>query len=166
MTQDIYRRALPQVCRKGMALVLAIGAIVVVGALVVSMFFASSLRGKVGQAAYAQARALAAADYGENETLLSILDVSVDSLTIGATSVPVVRAVPGGGSCSATVTRLQQNMFLLVTEGIADSPGNTGLRRRTGFLFRMIRAAADSADTTSTTSSAVRVTQRAWTYLF
>jgi Tfp pilus assembly protein PilX len=152
--------------RKGMALVLAIGAIVIVGALIVSMFFASSLRGKNGSAARAHALAMATADFAVNEALHQITAFQPDSLAVGGTSPAINRPAPGGGRSSATVTRLQNNLYLLVAEGTAPSQGGAGLVRRAGFLFRMMPAVRDSAGNVTQPGVPVRAKERAWMQLF
>jgi hypothetical protein len=150
---------------RGIALPMALGAIVMIGALVASSFFSSSVRSRIGSAAIAHARAIAATDQGENDALASI-DAGIDSLPVGQSTDPVHRSVPGGTTVTTTVTRLQQNLFLLVTEGATGSPGGAGMLRRTGLVFRMITVPADSGDSTVAMPFAVRVSQRGWVTLF
>ena len=166
MTRAGYSIRCGKVRRSGLALALALAAVVIIGALTVSAFFASSLRDRAGSAALSLVRAKAAADYGENEALLSDIAGMADSLAVGATSAEVIRHVPEGGSSSTTVTRLQQNLFLLVTEGEASSPGGRTAAQRTGFLFRMTAVKSGDTDSVTTPHAPVQITQRAWVYLF
>jgi Tfp pilus assembly protein PilX len=152
--------------KRGIALLIALGAIVIVGALMVSMFYGASLRGRIGSAIEVRTRAMLAADFGESEALLAVSVPAMDSLGIGASTAPQVRDAPGGGSAIVTITRLQQDVLLLVTEGRAESPTSGSPSWRTALLCKIVRIAADSTDSTAASAVVVPVTKRAWVPLF
>ncbi len=124
--------------RRGMALAMSILAIVIIGALVAGGHYMSTSTYKGGRTSLVQARSFSAAEYGQNETLRQWWTVSATSLAIGATSPNISYTSYGGATSAVRVTRLQQNLFSIVSDGGAGSAAVSGdSRRRTGLMVRM-----------------------------
>jgi hypothetical protein len=134
--------------RKGFALVAAITAIVVIGALITGIFFASTQEYRIGSNTLLQARALTSAEYGLNVILAQDGTVAPDSgwnmnwnTALGAGQVVTRRYLPKDGSVDTVrLTRLDAKSFFLMSEGRAGVVGNprAQARRRVGALVRLI----------------------------
>jgi hypothetical protein len=124
--------------RRGMALAMAILAIVIIGALVSGGYFMSMQAYRGGRSSLVQARSLSAAEYGQNEALRQWWSVNASGLAVGGTSPAISYASSGGGTSTVRVTRVQQNMFSVVSDGGAGTTNVDGdARRRTGLLLRL-----------------------------
>ncbi len=145
MSRSVSRFRLSQ-RRPGVALALAIGAIVVIGALVAGVFFASTQEYRIGRNSLLETRALTAAEYGMYAMVTSQGSIADSGWNIGWNGVlgngqMVTRQYTPGGSAVDTVrlTRLNTKDFFLVSEGVAQLPGNTDAqaRRRIGALVTL-----------------------------
>ncbi|HJU65456.1 MAG TPA: hypothetical protein VJ596_07250 [Gemmatimonadaceae bacterium] len=134
--------------RKGFALVAAITAIVVIGALITGIFFASTQEYRIGSNTLLQARALTAAEYGLNVVLAQQGTVAPDSgwnpawnNALGTGQIVTRQYLPKDGSVDTLrVTRLDAKSFFVVSEGRAGVAGNSRAqaRRRVGALIRLV----------------------------
>jgi hypothetical protein len=134
--------------RKGFALVAAITAIVVIGALITGIFFASTQEYRIGSNTLLQARALTAAEYGLNVVLAQDGTVAPDSgwnadwnNALGTGQVITRQYLPRDGSVDTLrVTRLDAKSFFVMSEGRAGVAGNSRAqaRRRVGALIRLV----------------------------
>ena len=127
---------------RGMALTLAVFAIVVIGALVAGAFFAGSLEQRLGGAAVHATQATEAADRGLGErmaaTNATILNALVDPTTATGTSTVAYAATTAGNVDYATsVQRLNTSLFLVRSTGRRLAPNGTVLA--TASLAQMIR---------------------------
>lgn len=129
--------------REGFALAVALAAIVIIGALIVGVFFASTQEYRVGRNSILQTRALTAAEYGLDAVLQKgTTNGWVRSWNTASPGVLAVRQyVPGDGSVDTVrVTALGHGNFLVVSEGRSGmSVGALG-RRRIGALVAMSTA--------------------------
>ena len=128
--------------REGFALAVAIFAIVVIGGIVAGAFFASNQDYKIGRNTLLQERALAASEYGLNQTIAQWDVATNTSVGVGATMAPKVfslTAQSGGTADQATVrvTRLNDLTFWVVSEGQVGSGVVSGARRRTGSILKL-----------------------------
>jgi hypothetical protein len=124
--------------RRGMALAIAILAIVVVGALVSGSFYMSMSDYRLGRNSLPQARSLTVAEYGQNEVLREWWNVNAGSIAIGGSSVEMSYATAGNGTAKVRVSRLQQNLFAITSDGGAGAASiGSDARRRTGLLIRL-----------------------------
>jgi hypothetical protein len=123
---------------RGVALVTALLVVVLVGALILGVFATSMSDYRIGRNMLMQERALAAAEYGQNDVLLN-WNPAWSQLQAGDT---VVRThnVPGGGRDTVRVTRLNNTTFWLISSGSVGSAFQTQARRRTGLIVRLTAA--------------------------
>ncbi|HYT70061.1 MAG TPA: hypothetical protein VEK78_01690, partial [Gemmatimonadales bacterium] len=122
---------------RGVALVTALLVVVLVGALILGVFATSMSDYRIGRNMLLQERALAAAEYGQNDVLLG-WDSSLTNLQAGNLAVRT-RDVPGGGRDTVRVTRLNNTTFWLISSGFVGS-GQTQASRRTGLIVRLATA--------------------------
>ncbi len=127
----------PKGRRRGFALVMAIGAIVVIGAMIAGVFYATTQEYRIGRNSLLQTRALTAAEFGLNSILSGgNWDGTIRSLALGQV---VVRAFsPGDGSVDTVrVTRMTNSTYLVVSEAVVGSQRGAQARRRIGALVTM-----------------------------
>lgn len=109
--------------RRGIALVIALLAIVVIGALIVSAFFSSTQEYRVGRNTLVVQRAFSVAEYGLNSEISNwdkgrYLPGTASYMAPGAVdSTPVF--VADGDTARVRVSRLNNNTFWVVSEGSA-----------------------------------------------
>lgn len=122
--------------RRGIALVTAILGILVIGALVTGIFFASNQNYKASRNALYQERALTAAEFGQNAVLR---DWNVDTAFLMATGAIRTRTVNVQNRANAEVTwtKLNKLTFWVVSEGRTEVGTDRLARRRTGMIVRL-----------------------------
>jgi hypothetical protein len=124
--------------RRGFALAIALIAIVVIGALIAGVFFASTQEYRIGRNTLIQTRALTSAEFGLNYVLRPGELANSGALTQPVGGAPLIRTYsPDGASIDTLrITRLNTNSFLVVSEGTAGSAGSGAVaRRRIGGLI-------------------------------
>ena len=124
---------------RGMALALAIFALVVVGALVAGAFLAGHLEQRSGRGTLYSEQAADAAEAGAAETLAAWDAATLNGLAPGDTA--VFPPVPLGSRTSyrPAVTRLNGQLFLIRSFGTrADAGGGTLARRTVGIVARLV----------------------------
>jgi hypothetical protein len=128
---------------RGMALPLAVMALVVIAALVACGFAGAVLEQRIGRNTLYAVQAAGAADVG---AALAIGDWSTHGLDllIAGDSAMLPRApLPGGASYQATVRRLNSELFLVRAEGVrSDAAGGTLARREVGIVVRLADSGA------------------------
>src|SRR3954463_80912 len=140
--------------RHGFALIAALLAVVLIGALVASAMFATTEDTKVGSAGVARDVAPMAAGAAPASAITTdALPTSIGSAgtTWGATQF-------GGRSVNVYVTRLDSTIYWFVAESAADA-SHSGAQRRVGILV-----AAHSRPDSSISISPI--SERAWSVLF
>jgi hypothetical protein len=143
---------------RGMALPLALLALVVIGALVAGGFAAALLEQRIGRNLLFAAQAEGAAAAGALGVLDEWTAGGFGLLAPGDSAVlPAVR-LPGGAAHWSTVSRLNGELFLVRVEGVrADADGRPLARREVGLWLRV-------ADAASTGSPPVTpLPERGWT---
>ena len=110
--------------RDGFALVLAVLAVVVAGALIIATHVAVTLEHRMAAAAVARQRAFAASEHALWQSVAE-WDPSHSTLAPGAAVARIVHAA--GDSAIITTVRLNEHMYWLVAEAAVDDA-----RRRTG----------------------------------
>jgi len=124
---------------RGMALALAIFALVVVGALVAGTFLAGHLEQRTGRGTLYSEQAADAAEAGAVETLAAWDAAVLNALAPGDTA--VFPPVPLGSRTSyrPAVTRLNRQLFLIRSLGTrADAEGGTLARRSVAIVARLV----------------------------
>jgi cytoskeletal protein CcmA (bactofilin family) len=123
--------------QQGVAMIMALGAIVIIGVLMGSVLFVSTQDYRVGSNTVRTARATAAAELGLNRVPVDWNLADNTALTIGNTRTKTYTA-PGGATANVVITRLDGPFFWAVSEGYAGGMGSqASARRRYGVLFRL-----------------------------
>jgi hypothetical protein len=122
---------------KGMALMMALGAIVIIGVLMGSVLFVTTQDYRIGGNTVRTARAAAAAELGLNRVPVSWNLADNARLKTGDTLKKAFTA-PRGATANVIITRLGGPFFWVVSEGYAGGMGSqASARRRYGTLFRL-----------------------------
>jgi hypothetical protein len=130
---------------RGIALAVAVFALVVIGALVAGTFFAGRLEQQTGRNTFMAAQAAEAAEAGLNDavalqTATGLLDMAINSDLLGGTLLP---DLPVGDHITATrkINRLTENVFLVRSLGIrTNAAGGQLAARSLGQLIRLVQA--------------------------
>jgi hypothetical protein len=128
--------------RPGFALAVALAAIVIIGAIITGMFFASTQEYRMSRNSAMQARALTTAEYGLNFILspglvsLGHWNSAWNTSANGLDTTEVYS--PGdGGLDTVRVTKLGDGMFLLTSTGRVGPASGAQARRRLGALVTL-----------------------------
>src|ERR1043166_5023746 len=122
---------------QGVAMIMAIGAIVIIGVLMGSVLFVSTQDYRVGSNTVRTTRAAAAAEFGLNRIPFYWNLADNQRLKTGDTLKKAYTA-PGSATATVVVTRLDGPFFWVVSEGYAGGMGSqASARRRYGVLFRL-----------------------------
>lgn len=122
--------------RKGLALPMAIGAIIVIGMVLAGVFFSATQENRVGRNTITQERAFRAAEFGLNNTYAKWTNSTMNALANGAVKTIVDDSSARGWIDTVRVTRLNTQSFMLVSTGYSGS-GLTQARHRTSNLLRV-----------------------------
>lgn len=122
--------------RKGLALPMALGAIVVIGMILAGVFFSATQENRVGQNTITQERALRGAEFGLNKAYVRWNNSSMNALATGGTATTVDDSSRRGWIDTVRATRLSGNIYMLVSTGYAGS-GSTQARHRTSAVYRV-----------------------------
>jgi hypothetical protein len=122
--------------REGMALAMAMFAIVVIGALIAGAFFASNQDFKIGRNSLVAQRAFSAAEYGLNKTMASWDQTLNLAIKVGKDT-GFTYATGDGGQASVKATRINNYTYWVVSEGRAGVGTPTETRRRTSEVLRL-----------------------------
>ena len=129
-------RRLYQKNREGMALAMALFAIVVIGALIAGAFFASTQDFRVGTNSLVAQRAFSAAEFGLNKTMAE-WDTKLNiGIKTGKDTVYDLKFADGGAA-AVRITRLNQHTYWVVSEGRAGTATSVETRRRTSAVLRL-----------------------------
>ena len=121
---------------KGMTLLMALGAIVIIGVLVGGVVFVSSQDYRIGGNTVRQTRAAAAAELGLNHVPQD-WNLANNQRPVGNPLVMSYTA-PRGASARVTITRVSGVSFWVVSEGTAGALGSQATaRRRYGTFFKL-----------------------------
>ena len=121
---------------KGMALLMALGAIVIIGVLVGGVVFVSTQDYRIGGNTVRQTRAAAAAELGLNHVPQD-WNLANNQRPVGNPLVMSYTA-PRGASARVTITRVSGVSFWVVSEGTAGALGSQATaRRRYGTFFKL-----------------------------
>ena len=125
--------------RRGFALLVALAALVIIGGLIVGAFFASTQEFRIGRNTVLQSRAMTAAEYGLNSALRS--DVWNTKWNFDPTPGTVLKdssfATADGSSATLRVTYLDNDNYLVVSEGFSGTTLGAQGRKRLGGLMRL-----------------------------
>lgn len=145
--------------REGFALVMALGALVIIGTLVAGTSFLVMQETRLGRNQLAQARAFAAAEFGLNK-IQADWDLTPNLLMLPGATFDTSYVVPNQGTARVRYTRLNAETFWIVSEGRVGNqaklgPASTALKRVNAIL--RLRIPSVTANGAFTTSGNVRV---------
>ena len=129
--------------REGFALAVAILAIVVIGGLIAGVFFATTEQFRMGRNQQLQARAMAAAEYGQNRAIVpgpigQGWNVGITNLAMGRVDSSLVFTTADGGRADVRVTRMGNSTYLVASQGSAGGALRSSARRRTSLLVTVV----------------------------
>lgn len=122
--------------RKGLALPMAIGSIVLIGMILAGVFFSATQENRVGRNTITQERAFRAAEYGLNNAYTNWNNSVMSKLATGAIATIGDKQTARGFADTVQVTHLNTNTYLLVSTGYAGS-GSTQALHRTSNVLRL-----------------------------
>src|SRR5687768_4723059 len=125
--------------RDGFALVVALGAIVVIGALIAGAFWSSMQHYRSTRNSISQERALNAAEFGQSWVLANWSSATAKTLGMGD-NVVYTPALPAGlGTADVRMTRLNMSTYWVVSEGKSGVGEGSLLqaRARTNLILRL-----------------------------
>ena len=149
----------------GVALVGAIFALAIIGALVASGFFAGRLEQQSGQSAFFAAQAREAAEAGLTESAAALPVETLEGLPVGGLPFDLGTSVIGNGVTARNqVRRLTGRIFLIRADGQRQGPDGTPLATRSlGLLVQVIPSAAAEPASSLAVS---RLPERGWVHLY
>jgi len=123
--------------RPGFALAVALAAIVIIGAIITGMFFASTQEYRISRNSAMQARALTAAEFGMNKVMtpgqwVSSWNTAANGLLATNTYTP-----GDGGIDTVRVTKLNDGQFLITSTGRVGVAKGGQARHRVGALVTL-----------------------------
>jgi hypothetical protein len=126
---------------RGMALAVAIFALVVIGALVAGTFFAGRLEQSSGQATVYAAQAAEAGEAGLSDAISGLNATTLGAMALGGTTALADLTVDTRVSATRSVRRLTNSLFLVEALGTRwNGAGATLADRRLGTLIRLVSA--------------------------
>lgn len=143
-TRSTTRSTLPRRAatapRAGMALIIALMATVLIGALVAGAVYASTQEYRIGSYATNEPRAATVAELGLNTVARDLrrdsrtLALNGDSVTIVVPDMPL----PNGDRADVVLTRLTENTYALTSTGVAGGASRGRTTRRSQLLIRNV----------------------------
>ncbi|MBA3521396.1 MAG: hypothetical protein H0T90_02675 [Gemmatimonadales bacterium] len=126
---------------RGIALAVAIFALVVIGALVAGTFFAGRLEQQSGQNVFYAAEAAEAADAGLSDAVGTALSADLEAIAIGDSINLAVVSLGAGVDVTRKINRLTEGVFLVRALGTRDDAGGNPLATRSvASLLRLATA--------------------------
>lgn len=122
--------------REGMALAMAMFAIVVIGALIAGAFFASTQDFRIGTNSMVAQRAFSAAEYGLNKTTAE-WDKTLNLGIVTGGDRTMNYTFADGGSAAVRITRINDYSYWVVSEGSAGVNTPMEAKRRTSTIVRL-----------------------------
>ena len=122
--------------REGMALALAMFAIVVIGALIAGAFFASNQDFRIGRNSIIAQRAFSSAEFGLNKTMAE-WDQSLNLAIAVGKDTTFSYSTGDSGHADVRITRLNDYTYWVVSEGSAAVGTTQEVRRRTSSVMRL-----------------------------
>ncbi|HUR92292.1 MAG TPA: hypothetical protein VMY38_06430 [Gemmatimonadaceae bacterium] len=121
--------------RKGIAIVAALGGIVVIGALIAGVFFVSSQESQISQGSLVHERAFRAAELGLNTTLAGWDNVGMYSLPVGGMDTMTYAGT--GWVDTVVVTKLTPRAYSLISSATAGTGRLARSRKKTLLSVRL-----------------------------
>jgi hypothetical protein len=155
----------PRSAERGIALPIALFALIVIGALVSGNFFAGRLEQQTGQSTLFAAQALEAAEAGLSDAVANSNARVLEALPVGGSGAVLERLeLAPGIRVDRQLTRLSSNVFLLRATGSRYRPDGVPLGVRS--LGLLVRLGAASPDDSSLTPPLSALGERAWFHMY
>jgi hypothetical protein len=119
---------------RGIALAVAIFALVVIGGLVAGSIFVATQEQRIGRNTLRQQTAFTAAESGTQDVVLNWAPRTYNKMAVGGYITTTATAADGKGWYRRTVQRLGQNAFMVRTDGFNQ---DSTARQRVGVLLRL-----------------------------
>jgi hypothetical protein len=136
----LFRRVRGAANRRGVAMFMALGALVIIAVLIAGSSFVTMQETRVSQNQLVQARSFAAAEYGLNK-IQQDWDKTPNLKMQNGTSFDTNYTVQGEGTVHVRYTRVNTNTFWIVSEGRAGAGNSTSAARtavkRVGAILRL-----------------------------
>jgi hypothetical protein len=147
---------------RGMALALALFALVIIGGIVGGNFFAGMLEQQSGRSTLFVTQATEAAEAELREALFSTPATTLLSLTLGGASLALEPVSPFKGlRVERQIVRLTDRLFLIRARGIRHNAEGTPLATSAvGLLVQVL------ADSLADTAAVAPLSERAWVQLY
>lgn len=147
---------------RGIALAVAIFALVVIGAMVAGNFFAGRLEQQSGQNAFFAGQAAEAAEAGLTDAMATTSAAALDALSVSGPPLDLgTITLNGGVIANRQVSRLTSSLFLIRALGTRqDASGAPLARRSVGLLVRV------ATDSSTGTAVVVPLAERGWVQLY
>jgi Tfp pilus assembly protein PilV len=123
--------------RPGFALAVALAAIVIIGAIITGMFFASTQEYRISRNSAMQARALTAAEYGMNKIMQTGQWQSAWNTASNGLLATNAYTPGDGGIDTVRVTKLNSGQFLVTSTGRVGAASGAQARHRVGALVTL-----------------------------
>jgi hypothetical protein len=158
----------PRTDERGIALALALFAMVIIGALAGSTLFAGRLEQQSGQNAVFAAQVRESAELGLSEATSSMTAGSLAALSVGHGPMNLDTIMLGNGvSVSREVSRLTSSMFLVRARAIRRSTGGRVLASRSlGLMVRLPPVSAPSDTLPEGSGAGPQWVERGWVQLY
>jgi hypothetical protein len=149
---------------RGIALLIAVVALGVIGALVGGIFFAARLEQQSGQNALFAVQAGEAAEAGLSEAVATLDPAALELLPVGGTPLDLgTLTLPGGAGASRQASRLTQHLFLIRARGTREGAAGSILAARSvGLLVRLPATPEGGA----APGGMAQVLERGWVQLY
>jgi hypothetical protein len=152
---------------RGIALVLAMFALVVIGALVGSTFVAGRVEQQSGRNTFYANQAREAAEAGLSDALAVLEPATLTALVVGHAPLSLDSIALGNWvSANREVTRLTSRLFLIRSRGVRRTAGGIVLGARSLGALVEVASATAPADTGSAAAAGVRLIERGWIQLY
>lgn len=123
--------------RPGFALAIALAAIVIIGAIITGMFFASTQEYRISRNTAMQARALTAAEFGLNRVMTAAQWQSAWNTATNGLLATLPDTTKDGAFDTVRVTKLNDGMFMITSTGRVGPASGAQARHRVGALVTL-----------------------------
>jgi len=147
---------------RGLALVVSLFCLVVIGAIVAGNFFAGRLEQQSGQNMFFVSEASEGAEAGLSDALVTVSPAALETLPVGGDPLLLssITLAPGISS-TPEISRLTATLFLIHARGIrANAAGEALASRGVGALVHVVTGATPSAP------ARLQVIERGWFQLY
>ena len=150
---------------RGVALVAAMFALAIIGALVASSFFAGRLEQQSGQSTFFAAQAREAAEAALTESVAELEAETLEGLSVGGAPLDLGTFVIGDGvTARSQIRRLTSRVFLIRADGQRHSPEDSALAGRS--LGLLVQVLAHPAAEPGSSGSVTPLSERGWVHLY